>query len=255
MGHPNDAETARRPFSRRHRATDVFRAMSMLVAIEGGDGAGKATAAANLVAILEAAGASATVLSFPRYGDTVGGHVLGEFLSGRLSRPVSPRAAAVLYALDRYESAAHLAMLAAAHDVVVLDRYIASNIAYQAAKVPADEAAALIDWIVQLETDQFGLPAPELTIYLDTPLDVARDLILRKRQRSYTDRSYDEHEADLVLQARVRECYASLAARSVLGRWITVRTVGDGAMRSPQAIAAELAVPVLAALALPQPTA
>lgn len=230
---------------------------ALLVAIEGGDGAGKATAAANLVALAQAEGLTATVLSFPRYGDTVGGHVIGDFLAGRLPRNLTPHAAAVLYALDRFESAAHLASLAATHDLVVLDRYIASNIAYQAAKVPPGEAPALIDWIVRLETGQFGLPAPGLTIYLDTPLEVARDLILRKRQRSYTDRSYDEHEADLALQARVRENYAAMAAASVLGRWVTVRTVADGmgangAMRSPEAIAAEIAAEVLAVVGVAQ---
>ncbi len=222
--------------------------MTLLVAIEGGDGAGKATAAANLVALAQAAGKSAKVLAFPRYADTVGGHVLGEFLSGRLPRTMTPQAAAVIYALDRFESAARIAQLAADHDLVVLDRYIASNIAYQAAKVPTDDAPALIDWIVRLEREQFGLPAPGLTVYLDTPLDVARDLILRKRQRSYTDRSYDEHEADLSLQARVREVYATLAAGSVLGSWMTVRTVADGAMRAPDAIAAEIGGAVLGLL-------
>ncbi|RZM08508.1 MAG: thymidylate kinase, partial [Sphingomonas sp.] len=49
--------------------------MSFLLAIEGGDGAGKATAAAEVVAQLVAGGTSATVLSFPRYAETLGGHV------------------------------------------------------------------------------------------------------------------------------------------------------------------------------------
>jgi len=222
--------------------------MSLLIAIEGGDGAGKATAAANLVERAQRAGFSATSLSFPRYGDTVGGHVIGEFLAGRLPRALTPQAAAVLYALDRFESAAHLAVLAQAHDLVVLDRYIASNIAYQAAKVPLAEQPALIAWIAQLETGQFALPLPALNVYLDTPLEVARDLILRKRQRSYTDRSYDEHEADLALQAGVRACYAAMAAQLVLGRWLTVHTVEGGTMRTPDAIADEIAGAVLGIL-------
>lgn len=222
--------------------------MSLLIAIEGGDGAGKATAAANLVERAQRAGFSATSLSFPRYGDTVGGHVIGEFLAGRLPRALTPQAAAVLYALDRFESAAHLAVLAQAHDLVVLDRYIASNIAYQAAKVPLAEQPALIAWIAQLETGQFALPLPALNVYLDTPLEVARDLILRKRQRSYTDRSYDEHEADLALQAGVRACYAAMAAQLVLGRWLTVHTVKEGTMRTPDAIADEIAGAVLGIL-------
>lgn len=219
--------------------------MSLLVAIEGGDGAGKATAAANLVERVQHAGHSATVLSFPRYGDTVGGHVIGEFLAGKLPRALTPRAAAVLYALDRLESAEHLAVLAQTHDLVVLDRYIASNIAYQAAKVPPAEAPALIEWIAQLEIGQFALPMPALNVYLDTPLEVARDLILRKRQRSYTDRSYDEHEADLALQAGVRRCYVAMAAQSVLGRWQIVHTVEGGTMRTPGAIADEIAAEVM----------
>ncbi len=219
--------------------------MGRMVAIEGGDGAGKATAAANLVALAQAAGHSAALMSFPRYTDTAAGHMLGEFLAGRLPRALSPRSVAVLYALDRLESAELLAAMVAEHDLVVLDRYIASNIAYQTAKVPPADAPAMIEWITRLETVQFGLPAPDLTLYLDTPMAVARELILHKRQRSYTDRAYDEHEADIALQARVREVYAALAEAGVLGRWQTVQTVRDGAMRAPGDIASEIGAIVM----------
>jgi dTMP kinase len=203
-----------------------------LLAIEGGDGAGKATAAAGVAAALRAGGRTATVVSFPRYGDTVGGQVLGDFLAGRLARPVTPHAAAVLYALDRFESRDHLLAAMADHDVVVLDRYIASNIAYQAAKVPPAEVPALMAWILALERDQFQLPAADLQVYLDTPVEVARDLIAQKHQRSYTTRTYDEHEADLALQARVRENYAAMAAASLGGRWATVA----GPPRTPEEV-------------------
>ena len=212
----------------------------MLLAIEGGDGAGKATAAAEVARQLNAAGRSATVLSFPRYAETAGGWALGEMLGGRLPREVSPRAAAVLYALDRIESRDVLLAAADAYEVVVLDRYIASNLAYQAAKVPADEAAALMRWIWALETVQFALPPPDVSVYLATPVDVARRQIAMKRRRSYTDEAFDLNEADVALQARVRENYAALAAGDLAGRWVTVRTVADGAMRTPAAIAAEI---------------
>ena len=209
----------------------------MLVAIEGGDGAGKATAAAEVARQLNAAGRSACVLSFPRYGDTAGGWALGEMLGERLPRAVSPRAAAVLYALDRMESRGHLLTAAASHEVVVLDRYIASNLAYQAARGPADEAAALMRWIWTLETVQFALPPPDLSVYLATPVDVARRQIAQKRQRDYTDATFDVNEADLALQARVRANYAALAAADYAGRWTTVDTVRDGGMRTPGEIA------------------
>ena len=214
--------------------------MALLVAIEGADGAGKATAAAAVVAALQASGRSAEVISFPRYTDTVGGHVLGDFLAGRLPHALSPRALATLYALDRFESRDVVLATAARCDVVVFDRYIASNMAYQAAKVADDEADALMRWIVALETGQFAMPAPDLSIYLDTPLEVARAQIARKRQRSYTDQTYDAHEADDLLQRRVRGAYAALVEGDLLGRWQRVVTGQDGAMRAPAAIAAEI---------------
>ena len=51
--------------------------MAFLLAIEGADGAGKATATAAVTERLNAAGLSAAALSFPRYAETVGGWALG----------------------------------------------------------------------------------------------------------------------------------------------------------------------------------
>ena len=212
--------------------------MGLLVAIEGADGVGKATTARTLCEALNAAGRSATVIAFPRYGETTGGVTIGRFLAGELPVPVTPHAAAVLYALDRFEWRAAILAAAEAHDVVVFDRYIASNMAYQAAKVP--DARAMMAWILALENGQFALPAPALSIYLDTPWEMAKALILQKAQRSYTDRSYDEHEADAALQQRVRANYEAIVAADLLGPWQIVRASENGAMRAPQAIADEI---------------
>ena len=214
--------------------------MAFLLAIEGADGAGKATVSAAVAELLRKDGKRAEIVSFPRYAETASGHVLGEYLAARLPRAVSPRAAAVLYALDRMESRDHLLDVAAANDVVVFDRYIASNMAYQGAQVPAGNAAALMEWIAALELRHFALPAPNLCVYLDTPADVARALIATKRRRSYTDDTFDAYEADAALQARVRENYAEMAAAGLLGRWATVATTLDGVSREPCEIAAEV---------------
>ncbi|MCW3835730.1 dTMP kinase [Sphingomonas canadensis] len=213
----------------------------MLVAIEGADGVGKATAAARLHARLTAAGRNAIVIGFPRYGETVAGVTIGRLLAGELPVAASPHAAAVLYALDRFEWRQAILDAQAAHDVVIFDRYIASNMAYQAAKMDGAAARALMDWILALETGQFALPRPDLSIYLDTPWEMARELILRKAQRSYTDRAYDEYEADAALQARVRANYEAMVAAGLLAPWRVVRASEDGAMRDPEVIAAEIA--------------
>lgn len=214
--------------------------MSYLVAVEGADAAGKATAAENVCKILSERGLKATVISFPRYRETVGGVCLGEFLSGRMPVPVTPQAAAVLYALDRLESRSTIEAAQRSSDVVIFDRYIASNMAYQAAKVAAYEAKAMMRWIVDLETDTFGLRRPHLSIYLDTPLDTAMELMAKKHERLYTSLAFDKHEGDLNLQRRVRENYLELARNSLLSPWAIVVTVHAGKLRQPLDIAAEI---------------
>ncbi len=213
-----------------------------LIAIEGADGAGKATAATGLVAGLRDQGHRAEVISFPRYGDTLAGRALGNFLAGRTPAPDHPSALAALYALDRFESRAIIARARAENDVVVFDRYIASNVAYQAAKVPAAERAELIRWIVELETTTFGLPRPNLNVYLDTPPAIARRLMALKGRRSYTDEEFDAHEADEALQTNVREAYSHLADTSgdALGSWKRLPTVRAGELLTVTAIIAEL---------------
>lgn len=214
--------------------------MSFLVAIEGADGAGKNTAAMGLRAALESQGISARVISFPRYSDTVGGFALGEFLSGRLPVPTTPQAAAVLYALDRMESVPIISAAGAANDVVIFDRYIASNMVYQASKVPEQEAYELMDWIWRLEVETFRVPPPDLSIYLDTSLEHAQELMHLKERRSYTERTLDEHEADLGLQERVRANYAAVAEKGGFGEWRVVRSATTQGLRPPEQIVEEI---------------
>ncbi|MBB2199877.1 MAG: hypothetical protein ABF479_15835 [Gluconacetobacter sp.] len=220
--------------------------MTLLVAIEGGDGAGKATAASNACKLLIERGITACVISFPRYSDTVGGFALGEFLSGRIPVPVTPRAAAVLYGLDRLESIDVIRMAASSNEVVIFDRYIASNMAYQASKVPHGDMRTMMDWVFQMETETFGVEPPKLSIYLDTPIKIAYELISLKHRRSYTEKQYDEHEADLELQRRVRENYTTIVENGLAGTWEVVNTVTPIGMRPPLDIAAEIVDYILA---------
>lgn len=222
--------------------------MSLFVAMEGADSVGKATASRNVRDALRAQGISSVVISFPRYTETVGGVALGEFLSGRMPVPVTPKAAAVLYGLDRLESVPLVAQVAAANDVVIFDRYIASNMAYQASKVAPEDAADLMYWIFRLETEMFGVTPPDLSIYLEMPLEAARELMLGKGKRSYTDRQYDEHEADIALQRNVRRNYASIASKGLAGRWRVVQAAIGDRLRAPQEIASEITDHVLGSL-------
>ncbi|RYD66531.1 MAG: thymidylate kinase [Sphingomonadales bacterium] len=214
--------------------------MGIIIAIEGADGVGKNTTATRLCETLRATGHSADVIGFPRYGETVAGVTIGRYMAGDMTVPVTPHAAATLYALDRFEWRDNILAAVAANDVLVFDRYVASNMAYQAARVDPDASRGVMEWILALETGQFALPVPTLSIYLDTPWDLARAMILKKAERSYTSKSYDEYEADVALQQRVRTNYEAIVTADLLGPWRTVRASKAGAMRAPEAIVDEI---------------
>lgn len=214
--------------------------MSHLIAIEGIDGAGKGTQAARLVAALRAAGRSVALLSFPRYQETSFGRRIGEFLNGRFGTldQVSPFLAALLYAGDRFESKPVLSAAIAENDVVVLDRYVASNIAHQCAKLAGAERDELRNWIEHVEFEVHGLPRPDLTILFDLPAPDAQGLIARKQQRAYTQKAADLQEADTGYLSRVREVYRELADGDAC--WQRVAVMSDGRVRGIEDIAAEV---------------
>jgi len=184
-----------------------------LIAIEGIDGSGKGTQATRLRDSLLSQGRSAALISFPRYGETFFGARIGDFLNGRFGglAEVDPFLAATLFAGDRFESRAMLLDALALHDVVILDRYVASNVAHQAAKRTGEERRRLTEWILKLEYDVYGLPRADRTLLLDLPAEQAQQLIARKNARSYTEKAADLQEADAAYLETVREAYCELA--------------------------------------------
>ncbi len=215
--------------------------MATLIAIEGIDGAGKGTQAARLTASLRQSGRRVESLQFPRYAATTFGTAIADFLNGRFGalKDVHPQLAAVLYAGDRFESRALLLQMLADNDVVVLDRFVGSNLAHQAAKLDGDERTRLIEWIEKIEFEVFALPRPDLTILIDMSSQMSRELVSRKSARDYTDREADLQESDLPYLERVRRCYRSLAA--VRPDWQIVYGLdGHGSLRTIDEVGDEI---------------
>ena len=213
--------------------------MALLVVIEGIDGSGKGTQSARLRDRLRDRGLRAGLLSFPRYDATFFGQRIGDFLNGRFGQlnEVDPFLASLLYAGDRLESKAELTRLLATNDVLVLDRYVPSNIAHQAGKRTGEQRRELADWIEKIEYDLFGLPRPDLVVLLDIPTKDSQELIAKKEQRSYTTQAADIQEADTDYLSRVRSAYRELAAER---GWSIVSVVHQQAIRSMEDITAEI---------------
>ena len=214
--------------------------MGRLIAIEGIDGSGKGTQAQRLAQSLEARGQSVRLLSFPRYEQTSFGRRIGHFLNGRYGQldQVDPLLVSLLYAGDRFESKGVLLDAIAGCDVVVLDRYVPSNIAHQCAKRTGDARDDLRAWIERLEYEIYGLPQPDLVVLLDLPVGAAQELIAKKQRRSYTEKAADLQEADAVYLGAVREVYLELAESEE--NWRRVGVMGGGGVRSVEEIAGEV---------------
>ncbi len=211
----------------------------MLIAIEGIDGAGKRTQASLLKERLEHYGLTAEVISFPRYGQTIFARSIADYLNGKLGplHSVDPHLSALLYAGDRLESRDYLTSTAESHDVVILDRYVASNFAYQAARVEACDRWQFINWIAEIEHQAYGLPRADSTIYLDVPVDVSSRLVMNKGTREYTTKTKDIHEQDLAYLSECRSVYQSLAQADFYSAWQTIPCVSiQGMLLDPAAI-------------------
>lgn len=192
----------------------------MLIVIEGVDGAGKRTLTRGLRAAFEAGGRSVASLAFPRYGKSVTADLAAEALHGAHGDlATSVYAMAVLFALDRAGARDEIEHLSAAYDVLILDRYVASNAAYSAARLHQGADGDVVAWVRDLEFDRLRLPAPDCQVLLDVPAELAAQRATH-RADTEADRAKDAYERDDGLQRRTGEVYSALAAADWCGRWL-----------------------------------
>lgn len=185
----------------------------MLVVLEGLDGAGKSTQVKKLRKYLEELSGTLEYIHFPRYDAPVYGDLISRFLRGGFgsNEAVHPQLVALLFAEDRHGAAPVIKKKLEEGCNVLLDRYVYSNIAYQCAKLRnTEEAERLRDWIFCTEYGDFGLPKPDLNIFLDVPIGFVESKLQSQRggaDREYLEGGQDIHEADIEFQRRVRDIY------------------------------------------------
>lgn len=213
----------------------------MFIVLEGLDGAGKSTQIARLKDMFLRRGVEVEYLHFPRFDAPVYGELIARFLRGELGsvEQVNPYLVALLYAGDRAECSAKIRGWIEEGKVVIADRYVYSNVGYQCAKIADDkERKALRDWIFRTEYEEFCIPRPDVSLFLDVPFSFTERKLTE--QRSGDDRDYlqggrDIHEASLDLQRSVREVYLS-SARERDDLIVVDCSNAEGAMASADAI-------------------
>lgn len=197
----------------------------MIIAIEGIDGAGKNTLAQELRRQLGAAGLETRFMAFPQYDTSPAAQLADRALHGYMGDLLdSAHGMATLFALDRRSA---LEQLNRHRDslcrFLLLDRYVASNAAYTAARL-GDDAAA--DWVADLEFRILGLPKPSLQVLLDTPVYLAASRA-KDREQANHDRTRDSYEMNADLQAATAEQYRRLAGANWGSPWVVAEPDQD----------------------------
>jgi dTMP kinase len=150
-----------------------------LIVIDGIDGSGKGTQTQLLRKVLGLSGYAVETVAFPQYGQKSAGPV-EEYLNGKYEQ-ITPQAAAIFYALDRFNASFKIREWLEQGKVVLADRYVTANAGHQGGNIPDKaERIKFYRWISHLEYEIFNLPRPDLTIVLDMPPNIGQKHVDKK---------------------------------------------------------------------------
>jgi dTMP kinase len=218
------------------------------IVLEGIDGSGKGTQLEMLARAFESRGIAFNRVSFPRY---VGffGKLVANFLNGEFGPldDVDPHFSAMLYAGDRWEVRPTLEADLAAGRAILADRYVASNLAHQGARVAPEKRAEFLAWLKEFEYRVYALPSEDLAVYLRVPAQEAQRLVGEKAKRDYTELQRDLLESNLDHLESASEVYDELARQP---NWVTIECyeAAARALRAPEEIHQEILTAIEARL-------
>ena len=150
-----------------------------LIVIEGSDYTGKQTQTELLVSNLQKIGYKAISFSFPNYASPTGKIIKETYLGKNGSsyfkegiQNVEPKISSLYYAADRLYKIDIIKEYLTKNYIVVLNRYVESNMAYQGGKIKdIKKRLEMYDWLDNLEFVLLDLPRPNLVIYLYMPYE------------------------------------------------------------------------------------
>lgn len=153
-----------------------------LIVIEGPDGSGKTEQWKLLAQRLKKEGRNVELVDFPQYSKISAG-LINNYLRGIYGKPddVSPYAASLFYAVDRYDLAFKMREWLGEGKVILANRYVASNGGHQGGKIQNQhERRKFLGWLYQTEYQILGIPKPDLNVFLDLPIEVSLRLIKKR---------------------------------------------------------------------------
>lgn len=177
-----------------------------LIVIEGVDGSGKTTQFELLYKYLLGKGIDVRAITFPDYSQPssslIKSYLAGEY--GTDPSEVNAYAASSFYAVDRYASYKKFWKNDYMNGSLILSaRYTTSNAVHQMNKLDFKEWDNYLDWLNDYEYNKLGLPAPDIVLFLDMPLDISEKLLYKRY--SNNSEKLDIHEKHRDYQLKCRE--------------------------------------------------
>lgn len=174
--------------------------MGKIIVIEGTDGSGKKTQATKLFERLKAEGYNVIERSFPNY-DSPSSAPVKMYLNGELgenAKDIDAYQSSALFAVDRLCTMFSLKDFYRLGGVIILDRYVSSNMVHQAGKIDdIAERDRYLDWLDDLEFNKLKLPRADKVIFLDVPVEISKSLANhRKDLKAGTHQDIHEKDKD-----------------------------------------------------------
>jgi dTMP kinase len=164
------------------------------IVFEGADGAGKSTLCERIAKGLESRGLDVVRTAEPTHEG------IGAFIRSGSAGEISQRTEALLFVADRNDHTEWMEKQVSEGKIVLCDRYFASTVAYQSARLNGD--ASDMDWLIRIN-DEF-IDIPDAIILLDVDPEVGMGRVgSRGEEISKFER--------LDFQKQVRSNYLALA--------------------------------------------
>ena len=159
------------------------------------DGAGKQTQTEEIQKYLKEKGEKVVKFSFPNYNSD-SSYFVKKYLNGEFgddAKNINAYIASTFFAVDRYLT--YIKEIKKYYDedyYILMDRYVTSNIIYQAAKMEnKNKIDEFINWNKELEYNKYNLPKPNYVIFLY--MDLKESEKLRKSRKAKLE-GKDIHE-------------------------------------------------------------
>lgn len=214
--------------------------MGYIIVFEGTDGSGKQVQSTKLFERLQKEGFNVIKHSFPTY-ESPTSTLVKMYLNGELCKEAKDLDAyktSVLFSVDRlctYQM--KLKEFYEQGGIIVLDRYVQSNMLHQGGKIAnLEERQKFIKWLEEFEFGYLGLPKPNQTIFLDMPPKFSQMLASSRKELK------DQGEKDIQEQSSQHIIDSYNAGKQVANeqKWSVINCVKDEQIRTIEDIHSEV---------------